>query len=136
MTKYQKTFNLSREAVEIYLPALREAFGTYSTAMDVALTRLYERVVAEAVGIDVRMEEVEKAVLEIVREPPAGIEWRYAPQQSFDELPAWTYVRYRSLSRRDKALHDFGLAGIEGQPEDVGYASYVVLRTKDLFETQ
>ena len=96
--KVQKNLNLSETAANVYLPALRILYGTYTTAVEIALKDLYEKHVAGAVGIQSQLDAISAQVYEELDGVARvnDISWRYEPHQTFSEVPAWAEVRIQT----------------------------------------
>lgn len=132
MAKVQKNLSLHPRTVDVYLPALRKAFGTYSNVVDVAVSNLYHRVVADAVGISDDLARLEKIAAALGTHHDT-IEWRYAPRQAFDEVPRWAYLRFDyGKDAWEAARESLTAEGVPFSSERDGYHYYIILRTQTL----
>jgi len=132
--KVQKNLNLSSVSVEKFLPALRIAFGTYTTAVDVALERLYRDTVAEAVDIQDSIEQIERKVADVAQDllvAVDAVEFRYDPNQGFDEVPKWTLIRVTNQRRRDAMFNCIAEMGLTVYKERAGNNYYLTVRSQD-----
>lgn len=134
--KYQKNLNLSQRAVEVYLPALRRVFGTYTTAADVAFANLYHNVVSDVVGVTDELDATEH----FVKEQADGqftiesVVWRYDPRQDLTDLPCWMYLQVANQDDVEKAQAFLeGLGLMSGFDRD-GFDYFVSFRTQGLLD--
>ena len=136
-TKFQKNFNLSEISVERFIPALKRAFGTYTTMADVAFATLYFKTVAEATDIEEALETVESWV-DVIAEDLSmysdSVEFRFAPDQKFSDMPRWAHIQVASRTSMNSWQ-----AMLEGHdltvfPEVDNTRFYVSVRTEGLLK--
>lgn len=137
MDKIQKNLNVSEHAANVVLPALRRHYGTYSTAVDVALKNLYSAIVAEATGIEEGLQAAQSNVEKLLATiEVAEYEYRYDPRQSFNSIPTWMHIRFERTTFRDAAYKILSDSIDCLYKERRGANYYIVCRTDDVLSLE
>ena len=134
----QKNMLLHDRTVNVYLPAIRVAYGSFAAAVDVMAERLYNELVAEVGGIQEDLDTVAAVVAaleEVHGWMTTDVEWRYAPRQRIGDVPKWTHLAFTSGSRFvDQAVQTLKEHDVPVLIEPEDGETYVIVKTAALLD--